>query len=98
MIFEIRNYLIETFLTKYDDEVDSNNADDGKIQENAEDFEGYLNENDTGIDDDYDDKKITGSMETYLYVATNVDFYFKCWTFEMPFLEATQKLKHSQYL
>ena len=91
--FDIRNYLIETFMTKYDDEVTVNDEDDGVYQDNTGDIKGDTNENDIGMDDDFDEEKISWNMEKYLYLAANVNPYFKCWTFEIPFLEDHTNVK-----
>ena len=84
---DIKEYIIETFMIK---QFESGLEEDAKAPE--KETKNNRNQSGNEQDDIFDEgtaleDTISWDQDKYLYVSANVDPYYKCWTFEIPYID-----------
>ena len=88
---DLNDYVLDAFLVKQleDSDLDQVEEDDKVSQDNDNDIENVSGDIELGAaDEDFNiNDKINWNIDKYLYTSANIDPNYKCWTFEIPYID-----------
>ena len=88
---DLNDYVLDAFLVKQleDSDLDQVEEDNKVSQDNGNDIENESGDIEPGAaDEDFNiNDKISWNIDKYLYTSANIDPNYKCWTFEIPYID-----------